>query len=138
MIKFTLKNALVDPDSRQPYFIFVCLAKSSTGDSILSTVRKAAKLAVYELIMIKVKNHHIAAIIRVETDLNCFDLNFCLILPNSLLWFKIAALLHEGPHCKPQGVAETELIDQNLLLITGVRIIPLKWTEPANTCFKNC
>ena len=39
------------------------------GDSILSTVRKAAKFAVYELIMIKVKNHHIAAIIRVETDL---------------------------------------------------------------------
>ena len=69
---FTLKNALVDPDSKQPYFILVCLAKSSadsTGDSILSTVRKAAKLAVYELIMIKVKNHHIAAIIRVETDL---------------------------------------------------------------------
>ena len=70
--KVTLKNALVDPDSKQPYLILVCLAKSSAdsiGDSILSTVRKAAKLAVYELIMIKVKNHHIAAIIRVETDL---------------------------------------------------------------------
>jgi hypothetical protein len=69
----TPKNALVEQDSRQPYLILVCLAKSSTdsiGDSILSTVRKAAKLAVYELIIIKVKNHHIAAIIRVETDLN--------------------------------------------------------------------
>ena len=70
--KNTLKNARVDPDSRHPYLILVCLAKSSAdsiGDSILSTVRKAARLAVYELIMIKVKNHHIAAIILVETDL---------------------------------------------------------------------
>ena len=69
----TLKNARVDPDSRHPYLILVCLAKSSAdsiGDSILSTVRKAARLAVYELIMIRVKNHHIAAIILVETDLN--------------------------------------------------------------------
>ena len=46
---FTRKNARVDPDSRQPYLIFVCLAKSSAvsmGDSILDTVRKAARLAV--------------------------------------------------------------------------------------------
>ena len=45
----TLKNALVDPDSRQPYFIFVCLERSSAdsmGDSILSTVRNAARFAV--------------------------------------------------------------------------------------------
>ena len=45
----TLKNARVDPDSRQPYLILVCLARSSAdsmGDSILSTVRKAARLAV--------------------------------------------------------------------------------------------
>jgi hypothetical protein len=32
-------------------------------------VRKAARLAVYELIMIRVKNHHIPATIRVDTDL---------------------------------------------------------------------
>ena len=45
----TLKKALVDPDSRQPYFILVCLERSSAdsmGDSILSTVRNAARLAV--------------------------------------------------------------------------------------------
>ena len=69
---FTLKKALVDPDSRHPYFILVCLARSSAdsiGDSILSTVKKAARFAVYELIMIKVKNHHIVAIMRAESDL---------------------------------------------------------------------
>ena len=48
------------------------LARSSAdsmGDSILSTVRKAAKLAVYEEIMMRVKNHHNAAIILVEKAL---------------------------------------------------------------------
>jgi len=39
------------------------------GDSILSTVRKAAKFAVYEEIIIKVKNHHIPATILVDIDL---------------------------------------------------------------------
>ena len=69
---FTLKNAPVDPDSTQPYLILVCLAKSSAdsiGDSIRSTVKKAAKLAVYEEIIIKVKNHHIPATIRVDMAL---------------------------------------------------------------------
>ena len=45
----TLKNALVDPDSRQPYLILVCLARSSAdsiGDSILSTNIKKIKLFV--------------------------------------------------------------------------------------------
>ena len=68
----TFRNAAVDPDSTQPYLILVCLAKSSAdsmGDSILSTVRNAAKLAVYEDIMINVKNHHIPATIRVEMAL---------------------------------------------------------------------
>ena len=40
------------------------------GDSILSTVRKAAKLAVYEEIMIMVKNHQIPATVRVDVALN--------------------------------------------------------------------
>jgi hypothetical protein len=39
------------------------------GDSILSTVRKAAKLAVYDEIIIKVKNHHIPATILVDMAL---------------------------------------------------------------------
>ena len=49
LVLLTLKKALVEPDSRQPYLILVCLARSSAdsiGDSILSTVRKAARLAV--------------------------------------------------------------------------------------------
>lgn len=39
------------------------------GESIRSTVKNAARLAVYELIMISVKNHHMPATIRVETAL---------------------------------------------------------------------
>jgi hypothetical protein len=39
------------------------------GDSMRWTVRKAARLAVYEEIMMRVKNHHIPATIRVDTDL---------------------------------------------------------------------
>lgn len=45
----TRKNSLVEPESRVPYAISVCLAKSSAlsiGETILSTVRKAARLAV--------------------------------------------------------------------------------------------
>jgi hypothetical protein len=34
-------------------------------------------------------------------------------------------LRYEVTHCEPHGVAETELIDQDLLLITAVRIVPL-------------
>lgn len=39
------------------------------GDTIRSTVRKAAKLAVYDDIMIKVKNHHTPPTIRPDKDL---------------------------------------------------------------------
>lgn len=42
------------------------------GDSIRSTVKKAAKLAVYDEIMISVKNHHIPATIRVDIALQIF------------------------------------------------------------------
>ena len=62
----------MDPDSTQPYLILVCLAKSSAdsiGEAILSTVRKAAKFAVYDDIIIKVKNHHMPATIRVDIAL---------------------------------------------------------------------
>jgi hypothetical protein len=47
--KITEKNAAVEPPETAPYLILVCLAKSSADSmvaSILSTVRKAAKLAV--------------------------------------------------------------------------------------------
>lgn len=68
--RLTLKKVIVDPSLTAPYSILVCLAKSSAesiGESILSTVRKAAKLAVYEEIMINVKNHHIPPTILVES-----------------------------------------------------------------------
>lgn len=39
------------------------------GDTILSTVRKAARLAVYEEMMIKVKNHQTPPTIRPDRDL---------------------------------------------------------------------
>lgn len=45
----TLKKVIVEPSLTAPYSILVCLAKSSAesiGESILSTVRKAARLAV--------------------------------------------------------------------------------------------
>lgn len=48
-VHFTLKKDMVAPSLTTPYSILVCLAMSSaesTGESILSTVRKAAKLAV--------------------------------------------------------------------------------------------
>jgi len=66
------KKEKVDPDLTLPYLILVCLAKSSAdliGESMRPTVRKAAKLAVYEEIMIKVKDHQIPATIRVDVAL---------------------------------------------------------------------
>lgn len=39
------------------------------GDTILSTVRKAARLAVYDEMMIKVKNHHTPPTMRPDRDL---------------------------------------------------------------------
>lgn len=39
------------------------------GLSMRSTVRKAARLAVYEEIMMRVKNHHMPATMRVDTAL---------------------------------------------------------------------
>lgn len=65
----TLKNVIVDPLSRVPYEISVWPARSSgfsMGVIILSTVRNAAKFAVYEVIIIRVKNHQIPPTIRVD------------------------------------------------------------------------
>lgn len=63
---------MVAPSSTTPYRILVCFARSSAesmGDSILSTVRKAAKLAVYEEMMMRVKNHQMPPTIRVDRAL---------------------------------------------------------------------
>lgn len=63
---------MVEPESRVPYAISVCLARSSAlsiGETIRSTVRKAARFAVYEEMMIKVKNHQTPPTIRPDRDL---------------------------------------------------------------------
>lgn len=55
----TLKNVIVEPACNVPYAISDCSAKSSVdsiGVDILSTVRNAAKLAVYEETMTRLKN----------------------------------------------------------------------------------
>lgn len=49
--EFTLKKAAVEPPFKAPYLILVCFAKSSAlsiGESIRSTVKNAAKFAVYD------------------------------------------------------------------------------------------
>ena len=68
----TLKKSWVDPSSRVPYLISVCLTRSSAesiGVSMRSMVRKAARLAVYDEMMMSVKNHHALPIIRPANDL---------------------------------------------------------------------
>ena len=60
---------MVDPPSRMPYEISLWSAKSSTdsiGAIMRSTVRKAARLAVYEEMMMSVKNHQMPPTMRVE------------------------------------------------------------------------
>ena len=64
----TLKKVMVEPLSRVPYVISVCSASSaafSMGVIMRSTVRKAAKLAVYDEMMISVKNHQMPPTILV-------------------------------------------------------------------------
>lgn len=60
---------MVVPPSNVPYAMLVCAARSSAfsiGLTILSTVRKAAKFAVYDDTMISVKDHQTHPIIFVE------------------------------------------------------------------------
>ena len=68
----TLKKSFVEPDSSVPYWICRCLARSSAdsiGVSMRSMVRKAARLAVYDEMMMSVKNHHALPTIRPDNDL---------------------------------------------------------------------
>ena len=67
-----MKKALVEPPSSVPYWISVCLARSSAesiGVSMRSTVRNAARLAVYVEMMMRVKNHQTLPTTRPDTDL---------------------------------------------------------------------
>jgi len=75
MVKLTRKNVIVEPPSSVPNEMS-CLfsarsAAFSIGVIIRSTVRKAAKLAVYDEIMIRVKNHQIDPTIRVDVACTC-------------------------------------------------------------------
>jgi len=58
-----------------PYAMSVCLDKSSAdsmGETIRSTVRNAARLAVYEEIMMRVKNHHVPPTTRVQRTISFY------------------------------------------------------------------
>lgn len=60
---------MVEPPDSVPYAISVWSAKSaafSIGVIIRSTVRKAAKFAVYDEMMISVKNHQMPPTMRVD------------------------------------------------------------------------
>jgi hypothetical protein len=62
-LEFSKKPA-VEPPLRAPYLMASWLARSSAlsmGRSSVSTVRKAARLAVYEEIMIRAKKNHMPA-----------------------------------------------------------------------------
>lgn len=72
VLALTLKNSQVEPWYKVPYCTSVCEARSSgefMGATILSTVRKAAKFAVYEEISISVKNHQTLPTILPDIDL---------------------------------------------------------------------
>ena len=85
MEKFELrKKASVEPDLRQPYGIFVCFDKSSAdsiGLTIRSTVKKAAKLAVYDETSIRMKNHQLAAKTRVDNERGIISQPCCIRQP---------------------------------------------------------
>lgn len=68
--QLTEKNVIVAPPLIAPYLMTFWRAKSSAdsmGDFIRSTVRKAARLAVYDDMSMRVKNHQIPLTIRVDT-----------------------------------------------------------------------
>lgn len=72
----TLKKLEVAPPFLAPTFIIFWLANSSIvlkGEDKLSTVKKAAKLAVYDDTIIRVKNHHVPATIRVDIALQILN-----------------------------------------------------------------
>ncbi len=59
-----LKKFMVAPFWTAPYLMVCCFARSSAdsmGFSRVSTVKKAAKLAVYDAIIIRAKKNHMPA-----------------------------------------------------------------------------
>lgn len=75
MRKLTRKNSCVEECRSAPYSTSVCFDRSSAeliGVTMRSTVKKAAKFAVYEDMMIRVKNHQTPPTIRPDIDLNIY------------------------------------------------------------------
>lgn len=65
---------MVEPPFRVPYWMVLWAARSAAlwiGRTVLSTVRNAARFAVYDDRIINVKNHHIPPTILVEVAWNC-------------------------------------------------------------------
>lgn len=124
---------MVAPSSTTPYRILVCLARSSAesmGDSILSTVRKAAKLAVYEEMMMRVKNHQMPPTIRVDRALGMSSepgvrevAGVNVTLQNVFIW--------ASPH---YGLVQ-KLKSLFLTCKNKIRLVPLKNSQ---TSFMNC
>ena len=52
---------------------------------------------------------------------------------HDLLGHDVTALLHQTAHREPHGVDKGKLIDEDLLLVAGVGIVPLVGTEPGGT-----
>lgn len=85
MFKLTLKKSIVEPDINVPYWTSVWYARSLAdliGVTIRSTVKNAAKFAVYEDIKIKVKNHQTDPTIRPDIDLGDKSHPCCMKAPN--------------------------------------------------------
>lgn len=82
--ELTLKKDIVEPPAKVPYDISVCLARLSAlsmGDTILSTVRKAARLAVYDEMMMSVNNHQVLPTILVDTARGFMSDPCCINVP---------------------------------------------------------
>ena len=76
----------MDPPSIVPYKILVCCERSSAdsmGDTMRSTVRNAARFAVYDEMMMSVKNHHMPPTIRVDTARGLMSEPCCISVPTA-------------------------------------------------------
>ena len=114
----TLKNVWDDPLLLVPYSIFVCLAKSSAlsiSDTILSTVRKAARFAVYD----DTRNQ------REEPPESAQDPG------GESLRVDLRPLLHEASKRKPDTAEEVELVLHLVVVgVARVLVVPLIGAEP--------
>lgn len=105
-----MKKVIVEPPHTGPYLISVCLERSSAfsiGDDILSTVKKAARLAVYDEIMMRVKNHQMPLTIRVEMARGATSepemsgkedniIKYAIVSKRSLFWSGFVSIVHSN------------------------------------------